>query len=84
MIFNVAATWKKVLLLLGLATAVFGTLVVGLEVRHENLTSPCDSCSAELAALSLPVLVPVPVLVRVYSHIFSILIFSPISKIPAA
>jgi hypothetical protein len=44
MIFNMAASWKKALLLLGMATAVYATPVMGIEVRHDNLTSPCDSC----------------------------------------
>lgn len=49
-----ATTWKKGMLLLGLATAVSATPVMGIEVRHRNLTSPiCDFYHAiQLLALS--------------------------------
>jgi hypothetical protein len=51
MIFNMAATSKKALLLLGVATAMFATPVTGIEVRHDILTTPYDACSAQSAAL---------------------------------
>jgi hypothetical protein len=52
MIFNMMAAWTRALLLLGLATAVLANPMMGIEVRHDNLTSPCDLCSAQSAALS--------------------------------
>jgi hypothetical protein len=46
------ASWKKALLLLGVATAVLATPVLGIEVRYDNVTSPRDIYAAQSAAVS--------------------------------
>jgi hypothetical protein len=38
MIVNMAGTWQKGLIVLGLATAMFAFPAMGIEVRHGNLT----------------------------------------------